>query len=73
MKLDLVSPMVGTNCHGLWLDLRVRVLTNVKNKGTQGTRGFIQVRVSMRIKILCPVCVGVLLFIGLTPLLPILL
>jgi hypothetical protein len=36
------------------------VLTDVKNNGTQGTRGFIQVQASVRIKTICPVCVGVL-------------
>jgi hypothetical protein len=39
----------------LQLDLRVWVLTDVKNNGTQGTQGFIQVRASVRIKsyVLC--------------------
>jgi hypothetical protein len=36
-KLNLVSPMVGANYRGLRLDLRLGVLTNVKNNGTQGT------------------------------------
>jgi hypothetical protein len=44
-------------CRGFWLDLRVGVLTNMENSGTQGTRGFIEVRASMRIKPLHPVCV----------------
>jgi hypothetical protein len=43
MKLDLVSPTVGAKCHGLGLDLRVGVLTDVENNSSQGTRGFIQV------------------------------
>jgi hypothetical protein len=58
MKLDLVGPMVCTNCHGLGLDLRVGVLTDVENNGTQETRGFIQVQASVRIKTLHPVCVS---------------
>jgi hypothetical protein len=33
------------------------VLTDVENNGTQGTRWIIQVRASMRIKTLRPVCV----------------
>jgi hypothetical protein len=37
MKLDLVSPMVGTNYHSLRLDLGVGVLTDVENNVTQGT------------------------------------
>jgi hypothetical protein len=37
--------------------LRVGVLTNVENNGTQETRGFIQVHATVRIKNLCPVCV----------------
>jgi hypothetical protein len=60
MKLDLVSPTVGTNCHGLGLGLRVGVLTDVKNNGTQGTQGFIQVQASVGIKILHLVCTGIL-------------
>jgi hypothetical protein len=28
-----VSPTVGVNCHGLWLVLRIGVLTNMKNDG----------------------------------------
>jgi hypothetical protein len=39
----------------LRLDLRVVVLTDVKNNGTRETRGFRQVQPSLRIKILCPV------------------
>jgi hypothetical protein len=39
----------------LQLDLRVGVLTDVKNNGMQGTQGFIQVRASMR-----HVCISVL-------------
>jgi hypothetical protein len=58
MKLDLVGPMVCTNCHGLGLDLRVGVLTDVENNGTQDTRGFIHVWASVRIKILRPVCIS---------------
>jgi hypothetical protein len=38
--------------------LRVGVLTDVENNGTQGRRGFIQLWASRRIKTLCPVCVG---------------
>jgi hypothetical protein len=34
------------------------VLTDMENNGTQETQGFIQVRASVRIKILRPVCVG---------------
>jgi hypothetical protein len=34
------------------------VLTDVENNGTQETRGFIQVRASVRIKTLHLVCVG---------------
>jgi hypothetical protein len=55
--LDLMSPTVGTNYHGFGLNLRVRVLTDVENNGTRGTRAFIQVQASMRIKTLCPMCV----------------
>jgi hypothetical protein len=44
----------------LQLDLRVGVLTDVKNNGTQGTRGFGHVRASLRIKTLRPICVSVL-------------
>jgi hypothetical protein len=43
MKLDLMSPTVGANCRGLCLDLRVGVLMDAENNGTQGTRGFIYV------------------------------
>jgi hypothetical protein len=35
---------------------------DAKNNGTQGTRGFIKVRASMRIKTLRPVCVGCIMF-----------
>jgi hypothetical protein len=45
-KLDLVSLTMGTNYHGLWLDLRVDVLMNVVNNGTQETRWFMQVHAS---------------------------
>jgi hypothetical protein len=36
------------------------VLKDAKNNGTLGTRRFIQVQASMRIKTLRPVCIGVL-------------
>jgi hypothetical protein len=49
---------VGPNCHGFLLDLRVGVLTDAENKDTQGTREFIQVHASVRIKIQRPMCVG---------------
>jgi hypothetical protein len=44
----------------LRLDLRVGVLTDAKNNGTRGIRGFRQARASLRIKTLRPVCIGVL-------------
>jgi hypothetical protein len=44
----------------LLLDLRVGVLTNAKNNGTCGTRGFRQLQASLQIKTLHYVCVGVL-------------
>jgi hypothetical protein len=50
MKLDLVSPTVGTNYRGLSLDLRVGIITDVEKNGTQGSRGFIQVEAPVRIK-----------------------
>jgi hypothetical protein len=59
--------MVATNFHGFLLDLIVGVLMNAENNGTQGTRGFIQIRASMRIKILHHVCIIVLRFFGLRP------
>jgi hypothetical protein len=34
------------------------VLMDVENNGMQGTRGFIQVQASVRIKTLCHMCVG---------------
>jgi hypothetical protein len=34
------------------------MLMDIEKMGTQGTQGFIQVRASVRIKTLCPVCVG---------------
>jgi hypothetical protein len=43
MKLDLMSPTVGANYHGLGLDLRIEVLMDVENNRMQGTQGFIQV------------------------------
>jgi hypothetical protein len=47
------------SCHGFWLDLRVGVLTDMENNGTQWARGFIQVWASMRIKpyVLCALVV----------------
>jgi hypothetical protein len=51
---------VGANWREPHVDLRVGVLTDVKNNGMQGTRGFIQVWAFMRIKTLRHVCVGVL-------------
>jgi hypothetical protein len=33
---------------------------DTKNNGTHGTREFIQIQTSVRIKIIHPVCVGVL-------------
>jgi hypothetical protein len=51
---------MGANCSGLWLNLRVGELTDVKNNGTLGTQGFIQVQTSVMIKTLHHVCVGVL-------------
>jgi hypothetical protein len=48
----------------LRLDLRVGVLTDVKNNGTRETWGFRQVRASLRIKTICPVCIGVLWLLG---------
>jgi hypothetical protein len=44
----------------LRLDLGVGVLTDAKNSGMRGTRGFRRVRASLRIKTVCPICVGVL-------------
>jgi hypothetical protein len=44
----------------LQLNLRVGVLMDVKNNGTQGTWGYRKVRASLQIKTLRPVCVGVL-------------
>jgi hypothetical protein len=49
---------VGTDYRGLWLDLRVGVLTDVMNNGAQGTRGFIHVQASQRVIVLRPVCIG---------------
>jgi hypothetical protein len=43
----------------LRLDSREGVLTEVMNNGTHETRGFRQVRASLRIITLCPMCVGV--------------
>jgi hypothetical protein len=54
----MVGVYTESSCCGLWLDLRVGVLTDVENNGIQRTRGFIQVRASMRIKTLHVVCVG---------------
>jgi hypothetical protein len=34
------------------------MLTDMVNNGTQGIRGFIKVRASMRIKTIRPLCVG---------------
>jgi hypothetical protein len=53
-----------------WLDLRVCVLTDVGNNGTQGTREFIQVWASVRIKNYVMCASVVLWFIGLRPPLP---
>jgi hypothetical protein len=58
MKLYLVSLTVGANYHGLCIDLIVGVLMNVENNGMQGTRGFIKVQASIRIKTLRYVCVS---------------
>jgi hypothetical protein len=44
----------------LRLDLRVGVLTNAKNNGTQETRWFRQVQASLQIKIIRPICASVL-------------
>jgi hypothetical protein len=57
----------------LQLDLRVGVLTDAKNNDTKGTWGFRQVRASLRIKTLRPMCVGVLWLFGSRPPLPLLL
>jgi hypothetical protein len=47
------------------------VLTDVENNGTQETRGFIQVQTSVRIKIICPVCVGYIMIVWVeTPSIP---
>jgi hypothetical protein len=46
------------DCHGFLLDLRVGVLTDVENNGTLETRWFIQVRASVRIKTLHPMCIA---------------
>jgi hypothetical protein len=52
------EPHVGVNCRGLWLCLRVGVLTNVKNNDMQETWVFIQVQAFIRIKIIVP-CLSV--------------
>jgi hypothetical protein len=44
----------------LRLELRVGVLTDAKNNEVRETRGFRQVRASLRIKTLCATCIGVL-------------
>jgi hypothetical protein len=56
MKLDLVSPTVGANYHGLRLDLRIGMLTDMENNEMHGTREFIYVWASMRIRTLHPMC-----------------